>query len=74
MACKRSGVRIPIAPPGHEHISKTLPMTRSATEGHLRGTPAGGRIADLREREVSAYLAVGEQGFHDMQEVMSPGS
>src|ERR1019366_2104030 len=59
MACKRSGVRIPIAPRGHEHISKNLPMTRPAPEGHLRGTPAGGRIADLRERKVSVCLAVG---------------
>ena len=63
MACKRSGVRIPIAPPGHEHISKKLPMTRLAPEGQLRGTSAEGRIADLREREVSAYLAVGGRAF-----------
>jgi hypothetical protein len=45
MACKRSGVRIPIAPPGHAHISNSEPVTGPAPEGHLRGSSAASVIA-----------------------------
>jgi hypothetical protein len=45
MACKRSGVRIPIAPPGHAHISNAVPVTGAAPEGRLRGSSAASVIA-----------------------------
>jgi hypothetical protein len=36
MACKRSGVRVSVAPPGHAHISNVQPVTCPAPQGHLR--------------------------------------
>jgi hypothetical protein len=36
MACKRSGVRVSVAPPGHVHISNAQPVTGPAPQGHLR--------------------------------------
>ena len=40
MACKRSGVRIPIAPPQVERInSNTKPVKLSASEGRIEGQP-----------------------------------
>src|SRR6266581_1545792 len=44
MACKRPGVRIPIASPVHAHISNSEPVTGPAPEGHLRGSSAASVI------------------------------
>jgi hypothetical protein len=38
MACKRSGVRVSVAPPGHVHISNSQPATCPAPRRHLRGS------------------------------------
>ncbi len=73
-ACKRSGVRIPIAPPGQMRISNVVLVTISAPEGHP-GDPAGHLF---RRRGLLTCGAAGEvtaagtgPGIDDVQEVTS---
>jgi len=65
MACKRSGVRIPIAPPGHARISNAVPVTGPAPEGRLRGSSAVSAIA-------VGLLTCGGAGDGPALSVMSP--
>ena len=68
MACKRSGVRIPIAPPGHAHIFEQSSNGISAPEGHFRvGLRAAG-LPDLRGSWDGPALSA-MPGIDDVQEV-----
>ena len=76
MACKRSGVRVSVAPPGHAHISNAQPVTCSAPQGHLRGSFAA------RSSAVGLLTCGGDEdgpapgavlGIGDVQEVTSSG-
>src|ERR1022692_2808954 len=76
MACKRSGVRVSVAPPGHVHISNAQPVTGPASQGHLRGSFAARLSAvglltcggDEDGPVPSAVLGIG-----DVSEVTSSG-